>query len=1155
MVPMAIGAPAATPVEHLVPPPRMPFPGSAGAPPAQAPVPPPTPPPTAAPAPLAPQTAVVAAAAPADAAPASADPAPAPAESAPPPAVPPPNPADITKGDTLDPATAELVGHTEKADIFRDPSGATVARIWSKPQNFLDAAGTWKKIDNTIVPTGDGFKNAAGKVDFSFAGATGDARDVVQVSDDGWSVGLSLVGAAKGKAGKPDKHVITYKDVLPGADLEYHVDDESVKEFVTLKQAPGPKAPTSFRFQLKLKGVTTRVEANGAIGFHDADGQLVGLIPQGAALDSAKTPATNPVRVELVEGGAAVDVSVDGAWLRDPGRVYPVQVDPALVAGRTTTHDDMYVTSGQPDTTFNSYLQNPDGTGPKLRDGYTDVVGTTWTEWDSYARYDFSVANDTFIERAYWNGYFFSGNATRPLAMWRLAQSFNSSISGGGTTYNTRPQHYIGPTDRVNPTGSSGWINPSPPNPYQGVDITQWVYDWTRTSGGMTNNGIVFDTAGDTAVYDVFGSEGLDQVSPRQDPYVDVYYNHVPNVPTQAAPANGSVGASVRPLLQATFSDPDGDSGSCYFAIYNSSNVLVSTVQSATVASGATCQARPPNSLANLSSYTWKVRGNDGYRDSAFSGLWGFTTGVVATITKTGPSGTVSRGQAVQYTVTVSNPDAGALAVTSVTDTLPAGLSAASVRVGATQCTSASAPTCSVAGNVITVGGFSLGASGTPSGTKTFVISTVAKGSDESNCSTVAQNLATVTTAAGATAANAPSFLVCDAQLGFEPWWSYAQGETGPQGASSVNVANGNLVVSQTDSTPIQGHGHLGLVLRRTYNSQDTRTLSFPGSWGGWTMNFGEVDALAGGGISAAGLSVPASASALLDLPVSPLAVTLVDRDGTHHVFEPSAAGILAMKNNHGMITKPTGAMAVVVPRTRVPVDGETICVDQMYKAPKGVHVGLWRYISTTASGACTFGAGSSDSIVGYVMIRPDRLRVEFSASGEILSMVDGNGVELRYLYERSVPGASLNLGRLLAVYEVSSVCPWPQANPIAAACRGFRLTYPTSTETQVKDPAGRVTRYLFSGTTPNRLTQVVNPPDAAGATSTLTYQYGTCGIANSAANPNQLCSVGEPRGHPAKFAYQAGGPAGSPPYVSAAFDRQGTGENFVYGQGVTTAS
>ena len=58
-----------------------------------------------------------------------------------------------------------------------------------------------------------------------------------------------------------------------------------------------------------------------------------------------------------------------------------------------------------------------------------------------------------------------------------------------------------------------------------------------------------------------------------------------------------------------------------------------------------------------------------------------------------------------------------------------------------------------------------------------------------------------------------------------------------------MNVANGNLVAQQIDTTPVQGHGDLAYVLRRTYNSQAPETLPI-GSGGlgqGWTLNVTEA--------------------------------------------------------------------------------------------------------------------------------------------------------------------------------------------------------------------------------------------------------------------------------------------------------------------------
>ena len=69
-------------------------------------------------------------------------------------------------------------------------------------------------------------------------------------------------------------------------------------------------------------------------------------------------------------------------------------------------------------------------------------------------------------------------------------------------------------------------------------------------------------------------------------------------------------------------------------------------------------------------------------------------------------------------------------------------------------------------------------------------------------------------------------------------------------GTAKFNVANGNLVVQHVDSTPVPARGRLAYVLRRTYNSQDSR-LTLPSSIGsGWQLNFGEADD-AGAGVAA----------------------------------------------------------------------------------------------------------------------------------------------------------------------------------------------------------------------------------------------------------------------------------------------------------------
>lgn len=502
-------------------------------------------------------------------------------------------------------------------------------------------------------------------------------------------------------------------------------------------------------------------------------------------------------------------------------------------------------------------------------------------------------------------------------------------------------------------------------------------------------------------------------------------------------------------------------------------------------------------------------------------------------------SGALGKGDAVVYTVTLTNRYPTAHAPVTFTDTLPAGVAAENVAVTVdgitTPCGSAFSanPTAleCVLGVAAADGSRPLDLRGIPAFTATESISyaAVLVGGDR-NCDQVVNTMQGTDSGGGTFAANVPvSF--CDTGLGREPWFSFATRDLGPQGVAYLNPANGNVVVQQTDSEPMQARGRLAYVLRRTYNSQDTTIATLPGSFGaGWILNIGQTDDLAIDGVTPSGLHVPAVAAAVKN----PLAVTMIDRDGTRHVFRPKGLGSPIPL---------TALNSAAAPQSLVTPAGTTICVDQTYTAPAGVHLGMWRYLQVTnTDGSCVAAAGTQPAVIGFAAIRPDRLRYEFDASGRLRQMTDGAGVSLRYLYEAQVAIPGL-VPQLTAVFEPAS-CTLPgggtptSRDALPATCRAFRFTYPSETETRVTDPAGRLTRYLFTiaDGEPKRLTSVVNPDN-----TTLAYTYGGTNCAG-----NLLCSAKDPRGATVSFAYNT--PPAGLSRVSSVTDRNGSATTVDYG-------
>src|SRR5690606_17737666 len=107
-------------------------------------------------------------------------------------------------------------------------------------------------------------------------------------------------------------------------------------------------AGSSWVFPLRLEGLTPSIGEDGSVLLADASGAVVATVPSGQMWDSYFNPqsgeftSSSRVRYELIEvdGGLALRLGADEAWLRDPDRVFPVYVDPTLT---TDVNYDVFV--------------------------------------------------------------------------------------------------------------------------------------------------------------------------------------------------------------------------------------------------------------------------------------------------------------------------------------------------------------------------------------------------------------------------------------------------------------------------------------------------------------------------------------------------------------------------------------------------------------------------------------------------------------------------------------------------------------------------------------------------------------------------------------------------------------------------------------------
>lgn len=398
---------------------------------------------------------------------------------------------------------------------------------------------------------------------------------------------------------------------------------------------------------------------------------------------------------------------------------------------------------------------------------------------------------------------------------------------------------------------------------------------------------------------------------------------------------------------------------------------------------------------------------------------------------------------------------------------------------------------------------------------------------------------------------------VCGGGLGLEDWWTYDTTDLGGGGTASVNVANGNLVVQQYDTNPVQTRGRLALGLGRVYNSQGHMGGTSPlGS--GWSFDLGQTSEFAGGpGIG--GLMLPN-----LQTLTQPLSMPYIDRDGTRHVFKLRSidvtVGNLTLPislTGQGLIGTILGLLNPNSLPFKVNPDenaGYTnLCIDEAYSGPPGSNMFLFRYVGL---GAGCEVPGSGGLNLGWSLIRTDRLRYDFDILGRLLQVTDPTGQQLKYKY-----GVNLKLSEIS-----TSSC-----GNTGAACPKLSFAYPQDGEDpEVNEPPGvhrvvvtdaakRATTYVVTDDLALPLLKEVWEPGnpystAAKATPSASYTYATtndCAGGSAPHTAGQLCSVTDALGKKTTFRY-APAPIG-PDRVTKVTDRRGNEETDGLTKGLAT--
>jgi RHS repeat-associated protein len=517
-----------------------------------------------------------------------------------------------------DPGCVREVGRTATSVVWRGQDQKLTARLYGSPVNFKADDGSWQPIDTRLVPDGKGgIANKAGPFSVHF-GAAASQSSLVSLTENDSSLSFGLDGALQSSSsallppsptatpvvGGSASDTLTYADALPGVDVRYQVLGQALKEELVLNRPLATGISPQFKFTVSMSGLRPDTATDGTIQFvNSSSGKVVFKLPAGTAFDASgdssngTSSAIAPVSVKLVSDAdpamATIIVGVDGEWLNDPARVFPVVIDPTTLTD--TTSSDAYVRSLVPTTPCDGSCQN----GGFL--GYLDPSGNDTTNGTMRSLLSYpslaGLAGET-VTSATWNGYALFGAGTTPMSV--TLNPVNAAWTAPSVTWNTQPAVR---TDAASVTfsGTSGWLS---------TDITSWAQNWSSGVWGEYGIRLSGPATANTSVY--FDAQ---EDPPSDQSYLQVNYDLVPWVSTTSGGGQYSSPyvRTATPTLLARINDNDTPSGlSGHFEVWNNTKtILVASGASSTVSNGQQASWSPPAALPD-GIYWWRVSPDDG---------------------------------------------------------------------------------------------------------------------------------------------------------------------------------------------------------------------------------------------------------------------------------------------------------------------------------------------------------------------------------------------------------------------------------------------------------------------------------------------------------------------------------------------------------------
>lgn len=492
---------------------------------------------------------------------------------------------------------------TETRAIYDNVDGTRTAVLSPAPVRYRED-GEWHEIDLSLIEGGDGdLLPTASPAEVTFPT---DAAEGVAVHES--AAGPIIVGLPSVVV-QPADGVIEEGIPVREPDQVVVEGDRGVESVVT-------PLSTGFEHDVVFDSKAVAVSSftvelavpNGVIAESDDTGvalrygeEVIGHYGGGVAFDAGVHEGEGDdvvVSTTLVgqQGGTVtVNVSVDGAWLADTDRQFPVTIDPTYTStiGETSGGGDTFASSASPTTSHAAAVDlrvGRDGSGAAYR---------------SFLKFGISgIPAGALITDAKMQLVAFYATSCTPTQV--RTRSLTAGFSST-TTWNTQPAVGGVVSDTNVAKGATGC-----PGGWATMDVASAVSSWYANPSSNLGIRLSADEA-TTAGYKRFYSSAYGS---GMSPKLVVTYDRWPPEPVRVSPTDAARVPTDTPTLSVNpVNDPDGDAVSYSFSVWAGDGLPMSGQITRSQAQSFTSWTVPAGALADGVTYAWaaSARGGDGW--------------------------------------------------------------------------------------------------------------------------------------------------------------------------------------------------------------------------------------------------------------------------------------------------------------------------------------------------------------------------------------------------------------------------------------------------------------------------------------------------------------------------------------------------------------